>query len=135
MSLFVFDDSLRLGVAEIDEQHARFVDYINQIDAALERGESTENFLGILQQLLDYAVEHFSCEEALMRKHGYPGYEGHKQIHSATVDELWNFDIRMMADHQQETRAFLDFVVSWLKNHILGTDSQLAAFLKKKGGC
>lgn len=133
MALFVFDDSLRLGVTEIDDQHARFVDYINEIDASLERGESTENFLRILQQLLDYAVEHFSSEEALMRKHDYPGYKGHKEIHSATVDELWDFDIRMMADHEEETRAFLDFVVNWLKNHIQGTDTELAAFLKKKG--
>ena len=133
MALFVFDDSLRLGVAEIDEQHQRFVGYINEIDAALERGEKTESFLVILQQLLDYAVEHFTAEEALMRKYDYPGYNGHRDIHSATTDELWDFDIRIMADHEEETREFLDFVINWLRNHILVTDQELATFLKSKG--
>jgi len=133
MALFVFDDSYRLGIAEIDQQHLRFVDYINEIDAALKRNENTETFLSILQQLLDYAVEHFSSEEALMRKHAYPGYEGHKEIHSHTLGELFEFDMRIMADHEEETRAFLDFAVAWLKNHILHTDYELATFLKKKG--
>lgn len=133
MALFDFDDSLRLGIAEIDEQHARFIDYINETDAALERGENTEKFLSILQKLMDYAVEHFSCEGALMRQHGYPGYEGHNEIHRHTLGELLEFDIRMMADHEEETRVFLDFLVGWLKNHILHTDYELAAFLKNKG--
>ena len=44
MALFVFDDSYRLGIAEIDQQHLRFVDYINEIDAALKRNENTETY-------------------------------------------------------------------------------------------
>lgn len=133
MSIFVFDESLKVGITEIDQQHGKFVGYINDAWDALERGEGKNEFLHILNTLLDYAMEHFSCEEALMREHGYPDYEAHKAVHSDTASELFDFDVRLLADDPVESRAFVQFMTDWLKNHILVTDRKLAAFLKSKG--
>lgn len=133
MTLFVFDESLKVGISEIDEQHGRFINYINETWEALDRGDDKEEFLYILNKLLDYAMEHFSSEEALMREYGYPGYQEHKKVHSDTADELFEFDVRLLADDEKESRAFLEFLTQWLKNHILVTDMVLAAYLKEKG--
>ena len=133
MSIFVFDDSLKVGITEIDEQHGRFIGFINDTWDALERGDDKDEFLYILNKLLDYAMEHFSSEEALMREHGYPDYDKHKATHSETAADLFEFDVRLLADDPEESRAFLEFLTNWLKNHILVTDMQLAAFLKQKG--
>lgn len=133
MSKFIFDDSLKLGITQIDQQHGRFIGYINDTWDALERGDDSQEFLHILNQLLDYAVEHFSCEEALMREHGYPDYAAHKERHSTTAGELFDFDLRLLADDPQESRAFITFLTDWLRNHILVVDVELAAFLKEKG--
>ena len=133
MTHLVFDDSLKLGITEIDQQHARFVGYINETWDALDRGDDKEEFLYILNKLLDYAMEHFSSEEALMREFDYPDYESHKTAHTETAADLFEFDIRLLAGDQQEARAFLDFLTNWLKNHILKTDVRLAAYLKERG--
>jgi hemerythrin-like metal-binding protein len=133
MSIFVFDDSLKVGIAEIDQQHGKFIDYINATWDALERGDSREEFLHILNQLLDYAIEHFSSEEALMREYDFPGYDAHKAVHSDTAADLFDFDVRLLANDPIESRAFVEFLTQWLKNHILVTDRQLAAFLKARG--
>ena len=133
MSTFVFDDALKLGIAEIDEQHGRFIGYINDTLDALNEGKDREEFLYILNRLLDYAMEHFTSEEALMRQHDYPGYEVHKQLHNETASELFDFDRRLLADDPEESRAFVAFLIGWLKNHILEVDKELAAFLKQKG--
>lgn len=133
MNEFVFDESLRLGIKVLDEQHGRFIGYINDTWEALERGDGCEEFLHILNQLLDYALEHFSCEEALMREHGYPDYEAHKQRHSDTAGELFDFDLRLLANDRQESEAFLRFLTDWLQHHIKVVDVELAAFLKSKG--
>ncbi len=133
MSIFVFDDSFKVGISEIDEQHSRFVGYINDTWDALERGEEKEEFLHILNKLLDYAMEHFSSEEALMREHGYPDYEAHKAVHSDTAADLFDFDVRLLADDPVESRAFVEFLTQWFKNHIQVTDLKLAAFLKERG--
>tara|TARA_R110002167_G_scaffold64899_3_gene183487 strand:+ start:7990 stop:8397 length:408 start_codon:yes stop_codon:yes gene_type:complete len=133
MSIFVFDDSLKVGIAQIDEQHGRFVGYINDTWDALDQGKNQDEFLYILNRLLDYAMEHFTSEEALMREHGYPDYNAHKALHNDTAADLFDFDLRLLAGDPAESRAFLEFLTEWLKNHILKTDIELAAYLKQKG--
>ncbi|MCW8884691.1 MAG: bacteriohemerythrin [Motiliproteus sp.] len=133
MDKFVFDDSLRLGITLIDEQHGRFIGYINDTWDALERGDSKEEFLHILNQLMDYVVEHFSDEEALMKEFDYPGLAEHRDKHSDTTDELFGFDMKLMGDDPEAARSFLNFLTDWLRNHINVVDRELAAYLKEKG--
>lgn len=133
MSIFVFDGSLTLGITELDEQHSRFIGYINDTWDALDQGKTQDEFLSILNRLLDYAMEHFSAEEALMREHDYPGYAAHKLQHNETAADLFEFDLRLLAGDPEESRAFLEFLIGWLNNHILLTDRELALFLKHKG--
>ncbi len=133
MDVFVFDEAFVLGIAEIDEQHARFISYINDAWDALEQGKNQDEFLYILNRLLDYAMDNFTCEEALMRKYHYPSYEAHKQSHNETAAELFDFDRRLLTGDSEESRAFVEFLTRWLKNHILETDRELGAFLKQQG--
>lgn len=133
MSVFEFDQSLQLGIAAIDEQHKRFIGYINDAWDALERNEGSDEYLFILNQLMDYAMEHFSFEESLMRDHGYPGYADHKASHDETAAELFEFDMRLLADNPEESRAFVQFLQDWLQNHIKVVDIELATYLKSKG--
>ncbi len=133
MSKFEFDDSLHLDIAILDEQHGRFIGYINDAWDALERGDSSDEFLHILNKILDHGVEHFTCEEALMVEHDYPGYQDHKQQHSETATELFAFDLRLLANDTKEMEAFLEFLTGWLDNHIKVVDVELADFLKLKG--
>ncbi|MEH6626397.1 MAG: hemerythrin family protein [Motiliproteus sp.] len=133
MDKFVFDDSLKLGVSLIDEQHGLFIGYINDTWEALERKDSKDEFLHILNQLMDYVLVHFSDEEELMKEFEYPGLIEHRQNHSRTTDELFGFDVRLMSDDPEAAKAFLDFLADWLRNHINVVDRELAAYLKDKG--
>lgn len=133
MSVFEFDQSLHLGIEAIDAQHARFIGFINDAWEAMEREDKHDEFLFILNQLMDYTMEHFSFEEALMREHGYPGYAEHKKNHSTTAEQLFEFDLRLLADNPSESRAFVQFLQDWLQNHIKVVDIELAAYLKSKG--
>ncbi len=91
MSIFVFDDSLKVGITEIDEQHGRFIGF------------------------------------------GYPDYAAHKAVHNDIAADLFEFDIRLLADDPAESRAFVEFLSRWLQNHIRVTDRQLAAYLRDHG--
>jgi len=133
MSVFEFDQSLQLGIEAIDTQHKRFIGYINDVWDALERGDGHDEYLFILNQLMDYAMEHFSFEEALMREHQYPGYADHKKNHDSTAEQLFEFDMRLLADNPSESRAFVQFLQDWLQNHIKVVDIELAAYLRGKG--
>ncbi|RMG85450.1 MAG: hypothetical protein D6708_15740 [Candidatus Dadabacteria bacterium] len=82
-----------------------------------------------------YAVEHFATEEALMQRHGYPGYAEHRAIH-----EAFKKDFGALAAEYDRNPEKLSVtiqvqrrVMDWLRGHILGTDQEMGAFLRGKG--
>jgi hemerythrin len=83
--------------------------------------------------VLNYTIYHFFAEEGLMDKYGYPGYaahrEGHLKLTSQTL-QLLNDAFRNNVNIGDEV---LTLLVSWLRNHIMITDKQYAAFFTEKG--
>lgn len=58
-NIFKWDDSLDVGIAEINRQHKVLIDLINAINNAVRNNESTANITGTLVNLIDYTHEHF----------------------------------------------------------------------------
>jgi hemerythrin len=90
------DDKLP-GVEALDHQHKTLVDCINNLAAECMRTETVpvENRKQrgeLLAQLSDdlYSTtnKHFSLEEMLMRKEGYPAYVAHTRQHVMLLAEL-----------------------------------------------
>ena len=81
-----------------------------------------------IKYLRSYAEKHFSEEEGVMRKIGYPKYEHHKKLHdefkNKTVDE---FERKLInTDYSKEvTVEYIEFFYDWLMNHILVEDRQI----------
>ncbi len=133
MTKFVFDKSLELGVTLIDDQHRRWVGYLNDAWDGLERGEQGKDFFYLLNQLMDYALQHFCDEEALMKQAGYPEYEAHRARHNEITEELFGFDLTLLSNEPDSAEKFLQFMTEWLRNHIDVVDREMADSLRAKG--
>ena len=133
MPLIVFDDSLKLGIDVIDEQHEQLIQQINDTHDALEAGMDGSEFISIVNKLMDYCVYHFSEEEALMRQYCYPAYQSHKAEHNTSTEEFFNFDTSEVLRNPESARKLLDFLHQWLLNHIDKVDRSLALYLKEEG--
>ena len=90
-SILKWDDSLVVGVTEIDHQHQNLVRMICDLHEAMRSGKGKEQVESILRELEDYAVEHFGYEENLMEQYKYPGYLNHRKEHEAFVDKVLAF--------------------------------------------
>ncbi|HMM37401.1 MAG TPA: bacteriohemerythrin [Desulfovibrio sp.] len=130
MPLLQWNQSLTLGHAEIDEQHRLLVEAINELHDRIQEGAEHQGLLDAVQGLAAYADYHFSDEERLMLRHGFPELEDHRLAHmefrermdacSATIHhsdshptavEMLSFLTRWLARHiQRDDRAFIDFV-------------------------
>ena len=86
-------------------------------------------------ELKDYTESHFSDEEELMKKIGYPEIEAQKRAHSAFVEKLVNIDFReleAMDDNQEEyLMDLIGFLLGWLSNHILASDKKIGKYIKE----
>ena len=128
-----WNDSLKLGIAEIDQQHEKLISLINDLHDAFKQGKVRQVIDDIVSEAHDYIGYHFSTEQRLMEEHGYGESESHIEEHE---DYIIKSSDHLMASQDGETKLpeeVLDYLTNWWKIHINGTDRKLAAFLKDKG--
>lgn len=134
MSFFVeWNDYLKVNVSILDEQNRKLTALANKTYNTLLKKQNTSAFEeSILQELFDYAKEHFLIEEELMMKHDYQGLKAHKGEHSHYTEKL----VEIFQNHQagnEVSREILDLLKTWLKAHILKKDKELGIFLNSRG--
>ena len=78
MALLQWVPELDTGIAEIDTQHKRIVDYINKLHE-LRQTHHRERLAEVIAEMVDYTISHFAFEEALMESAGYMFSGPHKR--------------------------------------------------------
>lgn len=130
MDLFEWDAEYSVGNAELDHQHQRLFQIINELYAALENGETQSSVERALQSLIEYTRSHFAAEEALMLQHKYPGYAGHKRMHDQLLDKVTEYGLRLNQGESDLAANVLPFLIGdWLMDHITVTDKKYASLL------
>ena len=79
VNILSWSDSLATGFMEVDLQHKKLISIIDSVFQTIKEydPEYALKMAKILKQLTDYTEYHFSEEESLMKRHGFPGFEGH----------------------------------------------------------
>ena len=126
MPLMQWDETMSVGVAELDSQHQTLVDLINEAYEALRKHD--EHLLaGLLDQMREYAVMHFHFEEKRMEKAGYPDLEEHRTLHDAFNDKVDSFQQQLYA--KTNLSQIFVFLSRWLTNHIMTEDKKYSTYL------
>ena len=133
MAMFQWDDSLSVGIAEIDRQHKQLVDMMGKLNDEMRRGKGKDILEKILVGMVNYALMHFETEEKFFAQYGYPEAENHRKVHRAFVDKVSAFKEQYAQGHKGLTIEVMDFLMDWLRNHIKGEDKKYTPFLLSKG--
>ena len=124
--------SYSVGVTQMDSEHQRLIDIINNLYSAMRSGRSKDAIGSILDELVDYTKTHFSHEERLMKESGYVGFDEQKRAHEALISQVVEIQGKYRAGTAlgQEVMSFLK---NWLVNHIQGLDKRYGPVMNKKG--
>lgn len=130
--LLTWDDSLSVGVPEMDGEHQVLVGLYNDAARAFAADCGVEEKRKLLSELDTYAFYHFGMEEALMRVCRYPRAKEHGGEHAGFRRDL--ADLKAELDgHDGEEEAFeehaLAFIRTWISRHIQGSDKALGTYL------
>ncbi|MHB8057694.1 MAG: bacteriohemerythrin [Desulfuromonadaceae bacterium] len=131
MAFFEWDDSIALGIPNIDKQHKALFDWVNILDAAIKNGDGAEAVGEAIWNLITYVTEHFSEEERLMLSCNYPDLAAHRQEHDQFVLRLNEIQVNFLQGHKMAA-SVLDFMVEWLVCHIKGTDQSYSRFIHQQ---
>jgi hemerythrin-like metal-binding protein len=129
MARIRWDDSMRSGVAELDELHQDLTAVIADLSDAHLRGADPELLQDMAEELYDLAQHVFGVEEDRMAETGYAQATEHQAEHAAILREC-AAPLLDFADGEADlTTDLLDGLASRWATHLTGSDRALARFL------
>ena len=123
----------------IDHQHEKLLCQIEDL-----RKELTNIDIGPIRETIDffdkYVKEHLNYEEEYMKKHNYPNFKKHKDIHDTFRKYFENFKQEFREAYSSKYFSAGDikellieaerFLANWWINHILKKDHEYAEYIK-----
>ncbi len=128
--LIRWNSTYELGHSEIDGQHQKLVDIINDFYNAFATAQAHNKIGDIIGELVNYTIFHFTAEEEIFKASTYPDAEEHIQTHKEFVDKLKGYHQEVKDGNMTTTYDLMTFLRDWLLQHIMGTDTNYLPFLK-----
>ncbi len=129
MESFYWDNNFLTGIQSVDEQHHCLVDLINRFSELISKNTVVfDDIESIFKELTDYAQYHFRDEEehmlcmAIDMRH----FKNHKEAHQDFLNEVILMHKSVTEENIESAKYLLEFLVSWLAYHILGSDQNMA---------
>lgn len=129
MALITWGEGLLVGISELDAEHKKIVTMINDLHDAMKTGKGRSLLPGIIAAIEDYTLNHLTHEEELMQRYRYPGYAEHKEIHRNFIGKIGDYK-KLNEQEVLQAGQLMNFLQSWLIDHIANTDKQYSAFLQ-----
>jgi hemerythrin len=133
MALITWNDSFSVQVAEIDRQHQKLVAMINDLDAAMRQGKGKDTLAQIIAGLAAYAGIHFRTEERYFEQFGYAESDSHKQEHANFSRTVADFKSRFDQGAIGLSIEVMNFLSTWLQQHIKTVDKHYGSFFNEHG--
>ena len=126
--MFRFTEDCVLGVEVIDDEHRHLFDLINRGKEMLENeygGDRYSDIKELLEELEDYAEEHFAHEEQYMEKICDPELILQRSQHMYFKEKVIEFLVQNIDKDEEQQRVLgevMEFLARWLYQHIIGSD-------------
>jgi hemerythrin len=133
MALIPWSPALSVGVRLFDDQHQLLVGMVNDMHAAMAGGKGNLVVGPILDGLIEYTQTHFADEERLLAQHAYPGLAVQRAEHRKLVEQVLALQQKFKSGKSMLSVEVMNFLKSWLLNHIQVEDKQYGPFLNSRG--
>lgn len=135
---FAFTDAYKTGIELVDEEHRRLFEIIRQTNDLIQNEllhDKYDEIVRLLTELRNYTEFHFHDEEMLMERIQYPGLAIQKRAHAVFIEKLVEVDLSDLDEMDNNQQSYLNdliqFLLSWLCNHILILDKKIAVYMRE----
>ncbi len=129
--MLAWKDEYSVDVAALDDQHKELFKLLNDLNEALEQEESVDIDYALTQMHV-YMLFHFTSEEHLLAKYGYPDLEQHVEEHRKFKTKVEDFQQQCLENRQKLAEQVRDYLMEWIGSHVLETDKEYSTFLSLK---
>lgn len=132
------DKTMSIGLDLLDNQHKELLQIINKLSCSIDNNTQGNDILIIVDELIQYAENHFSTEEALFDKFKYEESDSHKKEHFLFVnnftelrDKIRNDNLYVNSSAVAISEEIFNYMLNWFLNHVTGSDKKYVDLFKK----
>lgn len=126
---FEWKPSYSVGIKSIDQQHMELFRIVNKLAEAISGKNAKGAAANTMHEMSMYIGQHFNFEEPLLEKH--PQFDQHQLEHLQFIETTLDFQDRFAHRDQKLHIDMLNFLINWLKTHILDMDKKYFEYLEK----
>ena len=130
MAFLDWNDKYKIGVAEMDEQHKKWLSFLNAFYDNLDKGPITDKLKTLLDEAIDYTLYHFSEEEKYMTSIHYPKLKDQQAKHAEIREKLESYRQKMNDGKLVISTTVTTEMKKWFNEHILTDDKAYGEFGK-----
>lgn len=125
-----WNDSFKIGIKEIDNQHRELFLRLEKLESALRKGKGREAVISTFHFLDNYVRLHFRAEEELQEFYEYPHREMHAEEHSYFRKRLMQLEESLSTEDPSEMLAVKTnaLLTQWLIKHVTSLDKELVVY-------
>lgn len=124
--IIAWTELLLVGNEAIDADHRHLFEVVQRLHDGIRQKHGASLIRDVLDELMEYAREHFAREEALMAEIRFPGKEEHAFEHRLLTHRLRNLHLQFESGQCKLSDALEIFLDRWLARHILTSDLHFA---------
>lgn len=133
MTLLSWSDKYSVGVKSLDDQHTAIMALLNELYAAILKGNANAQGGLMLNKLVAFAREHFQAEESLFEATQYPAAAWHSARHQELLQQVDEYMARYRQGDRTLYLELLRFMRDWLSKHLLEEDQKYSAWMRSHG--
>ena len=133
MALLTWNAKYSVGVKSLDGQHTVLFDILNDLHAAMMKGQAQTMTGPLLRKLVDYTRTHFAAEEGMLAASKYPGLTAHRKLHVDLLKQVEDYSARYDRGEITLNLHLINVLRDWLTNHIQKTDHEYGPWLNEHG--
>jgi len=124
-----WNKSYESGNKQIDEQHRNLFERSNMLIKALIAQQGRALCMQYIEELISEISEHFSTEEQLIKRAGYPGTEEHRKTHLELKKEALEIARRHKTGQLEISEVFHFLAIKVVSEHLLDEDQKFFGYL------
>jgi hemerythrin len=133
MALTTWNDSYSVKVEKLDAQHKTVFEMINELAAAMRKGQGAAAIQPTLTKLMKHLRIHIDDEEKLMRSTGYPEFVAHQEEHRLYLLRVERYKTDLEKTGNEDTVALLCILRDIILDHMLRSDVAYSAHFSNNG--
>ncbi|MBN9366365.1 MAG: hemerythrin family protein [Comamonadaceae bacterium] len=132
MAYFEWADDMVIDNGQIDAEHRKLVDLVNELHTATSQGIGQSVVGDLLERLIADTAEHLRHEEMQMQQAGFPDQDNHRIGHEHFINDLRRLKEKLDAGSITVAAQLSSVLRDWLSLHIRRNDKELRFFLEGK---